>query len=619
MLFVPPAVRSYTISADLMRPDGTQELLVGLQGTRAGYALEVRLDQPDALWVSWANGDVVAGAGGTRLNHVAFMPAVQRAVRTVFTGYLFALFFAALALGLYPVLYGAFAATGETAQDDRGRLDAVLHDRRFRWGFFAAVSLAGLVFTALVATNLLQRIPHVQDDVAYLFQAKMFAAGAFNVPAPPIAIQSFFAEQFLPFFEGKWLSQYPPGHPLMLFLGVLVRAPWLVEPVLASLGLACVFLLGRRLYGTGVGVLAALLGLSSPFWLFLGSSFMSHATGMFFFVTFLLCYARAESEEGRVVWPLLAGFLAGMMFITRELTAVGLLAPIAIYTLICFRRWRWALLPALAGVAVPLGLMAVYNWVQMGNPLRSTYFAWDPHFALGFGSHVGPLGPFTPGDGVWNVYQNLSMLSAQLYGWPYGVALALAFLPFALCAARRWDFLLAACFIGVASAHAFYWAPGLMYGPRYYYEALPALFLLTARGAFELGRLPLRIWPSMGLPRDVTLAAFFPAVLLAVLLVFNLRFYLPQQIPLYRGYNFSSNSELQAVQNANIHHAIVFVESPEGRWTDYGNVFFANDPHLDGDIIYARDEGPNDSLLYKYFPGRAHYRLLGTSLTRLSP
>lgn len=616
-LFAPIASSSYTLSADLLRPDGTQAILVGLQGVSHGHALELRFDQPDALWITWSAGNFVTGEGGGRLNHVALIPEIQRVVRTIWTGYLFALLFAAVAIGLYFILLTLFTVTGDDANDEWAHVHRIIGTGRFKWGFFALVGGTGTLATGLVATNLLERIPHVQDDVAYLFQAKMLAGGAFHVPAPPVAIRSFFAQQFMPFYHGEWLSQYPPGHPLLLMLGVLVGAPWLVEPVLASLALGCTYLLGRRLYGNEVGILAALLGLSSPFWLFLGASFMSHATGMFFAVTFMLCFSRAE-DDTRNLWPFLAGFLAGMAFITRELTAIGIFTPFALYALLFYRRWRWAFVPAVLGAAIPLGFLLLFNWVQMGNPFRSTYYAWDPNFAIGFGNHVGPLGPFTPADGIWNIYQNLSMLLPQLYGWPYGVALAFAFLPFVLCAARRWDYLLAASFLSVAAVHALYWAPGLMYGPRYYYEALPALFLLTARGVYELFRLPLRVSPHLRLPRDPVLAAFLPVILLSALLVFNLRFYLPAQIPLYQGYNFSSAAELHTVQNAGIHHAIVFVASPDNKWTDYGNVFFANDPRLNGDIIYARDEGPDDSLLFRYFPGRTHYRLEGTTLTRLT-
>jgi hypothetical protein len=45
-------------------------------------------------------------------------------------------------------------------------------------------------------------------------------------------------------------------------------------------------------------------------------------------------------------------------------------------------------------------------------------------------------------------------------------------------------------------------------------------------------------------------------------------------------------------------------------------VFSANDPLLQGDVIYARDLGDaQDRKLLPDFPGRSYYRLQGTTLT----
>ena len=36
--------------------------------------------------------------------------------------------------------------------------------------------------------------------------------------------------------------------------------------------------------------------------------------------------------------------------------------------------------------------------------------------------------------------------------------------------------------LAVAGGYVAYWASGIAYGPRYFYAALPALVILTARG-----------------------------------------------------------------------------------------------------------------------------------------
>ncbi|GAC1321930.1 MAG: hypothetical protein NVS2B16_28070 [Chloroflexota bacterium] len=617
-LFSPVLRPPYTLTLHSVRPDGSMRVLVNLGPDNSGFALEIRYDQPDLLWSRWSAGTEGPGVGASQLHEMYFVSQVQRAARAALPAYLFAVLFAALAIGAYPIVMTAI--NGFTAGRDE-ELDAVRHwfdAPAFQWTFPVAIVVAALGATTSVSAHLLSRIPHVQDSVAYLFQAKIFAAGMLSAPAPPAQLRSFFLEEYMPFHGSAWFSQYPPGHPLMLALGVLVGTPWLVEPVLASAALGLVYVLGRRVYNSGTGALAAVLGLTSPFWLFLGSEFMAHPTGLFFGTACLVCFAFAEERGGRM-WPLLAGLAGGMLVLTRQITAVGLLGPLVPYAFFFSRRHWQNYTPALVTFAIPVLFLFVYNWVQMGDPFQSTYGAWNAFYTLGFGPHKAPFGDFTPGDGAWTAYQNLSMLSPQLFGWPYGIALCFMTMPFILGAAQRWDLLLLGCFGGIVVIHAFYWCACLMYGPRFYYEALPPMLLLTARGAYELFRLPMRVWRFAGLPRDETVAALFPGLLIACLVIVNVRFYLPTQFNLYDNYNFSSAAELQAVERAHVHRALIFVVSnPPGFWSSYGNVFFENDPHLKGDVIYAHDLGPKNRLLYRYYPGRRHYRLNGSSLIRIS-
>lgn len=619
-LFGPIFASSYTLSLEAVRPDGTQTVLVGVDGRGHGIALQLRFDQPDAIWLTWSNGSFVGGLGGMPLHRLSFVPDLQRVARVNLTPYLFALILLALSYGCYSLLSVALHSLPFLEY----RPPAWQLFRRHRTLtklFFFLIVFAGLLETGLVSTYLLHRMPHVQDSVAYLFQAKIFALGAFHVVAPPVAIRSFFFEQFVPFYRDQWFSQYPPGHPLMLAIGVLAGAPWLVEPLLASLSLGLVFLLGRTVYGQTVGLLAAGLGLTSPFWLFLGSSFMSHATGMFFVTGCYFCFAKLEkTSRGR--WAAGAGFCAGMALLTRQATAIGALGPLLLYALFWGKRSRRSYIPAVIGFAVPLGFLLLYDYVQMGDPFQTTYAAWDPRWLFGFGPHgqPGPASgdPFTAGDGVWNDYQNLAMLSAQLFGWPYAMAPALAVIPFLAGRARRFDWLLLASFAGLVLIHTFYWSAGLMYGPRYYYEGLPALLLLTARGIEELCRLPYEIRIPFTLTGKPVIALLFPGVLLITLFWFSLALYMPAQMRLYNNYNYSTTTELTAVARRHVHHALVFVVSePAGFWASYGNVFFANDPRLRGDVVFVRDEGARDRFLYSYFPKRRYYRLSGAHLVAL--
>lgn len=270
----------------------------------------------------------------------------------------------------------------------------------------------------------------------------------------------------------------------------------------------------------------------------------------------------------------------------------------------------------LAGAALPAGALFLYNWRLTGSPLLNPYNLWWSFDKLGFDWMGGPYG-FGPTQGLWNTSLNLQALFAHLFGWPFYLTLALAVMPFLLGRANRWDVLFAGAGLAVIVAYGFYWAPGIMYGPRYYAPAAPWLILLTARGFQELSRWPLR---ALFLGEVDRLAAFVgPAALAVVLLGYNLTVYLPSQLPVYRGYNFVSGASLQAVRKANIHHALIFVVShPTDEWWSYGEVFSANDPLLRGDILYARDRGVADRALIHLYPGRRAYRLDVTTLSLLT-
>jgi hypothetical protein len=614
MLLPAPPTNSYTLSADLLRPDGTQGILVGIDATDSGYILAIRADQPDALWFAWKHGRILQPLGGT-LMHVQTVPMIQRDVRLILGSAMAAFAIILLIPPAYLLPLGLLRLLGESSTDTAAA---------GQWYARAAAVSAGvlavgaLIATGLIASNLLQRMPHVQDSVAYLFQAKTLALGRVSVPAP--RFPAFFTEEFIPVYHGQWFGKYPPGWPVLLAVGVLLHAPWLVNPVLSAANIVLIYLIGREVYGAGIGLLAAALTLSSPFFLFLGSSFMAHSATLFYLSAFTLLLVRwmrrieKGADDRLSLVP--AGFLLGMGFITRQLDAVAFAAPFTTLILVpAIRRRVMAVRWLVLGGAVPGIALLLYNWDLTGDPLRSPYSLWWSFDHLGFGASTGMYG-FTPGLGFWNTSYNLEMLQAHLFGWPFYLTLAPALIPFILGRATRWDAVFGLSAGCVMVAYIFYWAPGVMYGPRYYYVAIPWFALLTARGLEELYRWPLRL-PFRWRP-DRLAALLVPTILLTVLLLYNTRIYLPAQLPVYDGYNSVNAGPLDAVAAAGVHHALVFVATSQtGGWYDYGELFEGNSPLLDSDVVYARDLGAQNRRLMRLYPGRAYYRLQGTQLSRI--
>lgn len=482
------------------------------------------------------------------------------------------------------------------------------------YAFLALLFVGAIALSCSVAYFLLERIPHVQDSVAYLFQAKTFALGRLWVPTPPKP--EFFEHEFILNYEGKWFSKYPPGHAAVLALGVLAGQPWLVNPIVGALTLLVVFCLGREVYGKQVGLLAACLGLVSPFWVFMSGSQMAHPTALFFLSLFALFFVRGERGRGWGYYPL-AGACLGMGVLIRPWTAVGIAAPFGIWALfVLLRHWPakvWRYLSLLLVLAGFCGLLLAYNAAVTGNPLQNPQELWWPFDRVGFGEGIGGHGPHTVEAGLWNTQRNLTEMMTHLFGWPAYLTLAFALAPFALHRANRWDALFLAAWLSLVAAYVAWWADGVMYGPRFHYESLTFLLLLTARGVWIVGEQGARFAaillkrgrPALERGRGLALA------IVGLLVVLNLVAYMPGQWKLYHGYNYVNAGSIDAVRAAGIHNALVFTQVGKWyEWWNYGSVFSSNSPLLDSDVVYARDLGlDKDRELMQLYPDRKYYLL----------
>ena len=119
----------------------------------------------------------------------------------------------------------------------------------------------------------------------------------------------------------------------MLIPTLWAGMPWLTNALSYGASLALIYLSGLRMFGLRTATWAGLLGLVSPWALFMSGSYMSHPTTMLWAALFLyaLVGMKLAPELGRVpflrpayAWGLLAGFAIGMAFITREWTALGI-------------------------------------------------------------------------------------------------------------------------------------------------------------------------------------------------------------------------------------------------------------------------------------------------------
>jgi 4-amino-4-deoxy-L-arabinose transferase-like glycosyltransferase len=495
----------------------------------------------------------------------------------------------------------------------------------------ALCCLAAFLGAAWVSSSVFERLPHTEDESAFLFQAQTLASGRLVADAPEFP--RAFSIPFIIVRDGMWFGKYPPGYPTVLAAGVLAGQPWLVNATFAALCVLLIYLLARRLYGFPTAILSAMLLTVSPFFLLQSGSLLSHVVSLFWTLLFLLLYPLARSQQGWLL-SLATGAALGMLFITRPLTAVGVALPFVLWTLVSIARERRigrTYLLMLVAVLPFIGGYLAYNDYTTGSPFRTAYELWWPFDHIGFGPEVGING-HDLNDGLRNTRINSNSLASYLFGWPGrsslvpALAVVLASLStVSLRAFRRfrktmrspqdcvlspegWDLMLAGVVLGVMLVHVFYWTPGQMYGPRYFMEAVGPLVILTAR-CFEQLAHALSVLVARFLPRirESTTAAY----MLAGIVLFGLTLYAhlswaPNEFDRFRGWNGITGHDLAIVEAYDPSNAVVLVQRDS--WTDYAPFFTRNVPSLDGDVVYASNRGSvENQLLMSAYPGRSIY------------
>jgi len=472
--------------------------------------------------------------------------------------------------------------------------------------------LVAFVATAAVAYFAFERLPHLEDEVAYLFQGRTMALGRLTVPAPDTP-QAFWTP-FVLDYQGHRFGKYPPGWPGVLAVGVLAGAPWLVNPLLAALSLYLIYRLGQTLYDERAGLLAATLGLASPLFLVLSGSFLSHLVSLVWLLLFSLWFLW--TVQGRSPWFALgAGLALGLAFLTRSLTAVAYAAPFVLYSLaqVIRRRPHWprTLLIAAAGGAVA-ALLPAYQWAVTGDQWLNPYLLWWPYDRLGFGPGVGAMPGGHSIQYAWlNLKQDLSRTATDLLGWP-----ALSWVPLVLGLAlrprRARDWSLPAPFACLVIAYLFYWigSPARLWGPRYYFEGFGGLWLLGAVGL-------LKVWDWAGKQRQLWLQPLLVAALAAIL-AGALAANLPYRLGEAHGFYGITRSQLDPIEEAGLHDALVIVYAE--RWLEYGAMLGEASPLLNDDVVYARGQGEEyDAAVMALYPDRTVYYLKDGILSRDPP
>ncbi|TMV07036.1 hypothetical protein FGK63_13060 [Ruegeria sediminis] len=469
---------------------------------------------------------------------------------------------------------------------------------------FAAVVSAVLAWTAF------DRVPHVQDELAYLFQARTFAEGALWSPAPPEAAQPALEFYLLDVHEGKWIGVPAPGWAFVLTVGVLIGAPWLINPLLTGASVWLAHDILRRAVSRERADLVALLMATSPWVLATGATLMTHATAlvMVLLAWWCLLCAGAGSSRRDAVLALVAGLALGWVFVTRPLDGLIIGGLTGLWLL---RRlpggFGQVLACALGGIASG-SVFLLFNYAVTGDALltpQADYLSryWpDTQNAFGFGANVGPPAKMwgaldiwighSPAEGLLNLFNGFASLNLELLGWTFGslVPVWIAFIWRKRLTGFDWAML--AVFSALVGALFFYWFTGTFYvGPRYWHTALLPAFVLAAAGIEEVRR---------RLPDESR--GRLNCIILLLCAVSVVSFASWRGVSKYSGYGGYSGDIRRQAQAEDLGNSLVFVTTQR----DIGSALYLNDPFLPPDKpIFLRDLGPEqNAAVIAAFPGR---------------
>ena len=363
------------------------------------------------------------------------------------------------------------------------------------------IACLALLLYLWIARDVFSARPLLIDEVAQVFQARIFADGALYQPAPQHP--EFFSSLHILNLDGKLFSQFPAGGPAMLALGALIGAEWMIGPVFGAMSVVLFGALVRHLEPRpGVALAALLLFAFAPFAAFMSGSHMNHVTGLTWLLAGLVGLVRVTSRSvPRIRDGLLVGVGFGMAATIRPSDAFVFALPAGCWLLgRAFRSGSWrAVAGAVIGIAGPVVALLGVNAVTTGSPLTFGYTAyWGVGHDMGF--HATPWGDqHTPARGLELLNLYFVRLQSYLFETPLPsllpVIAALAFTR-RIGAFDRYLFVSGGLLVAFYFA---YWHDGYYLGPRFMFALVPLLALWTARGF----ALVAERWPSPRVQRGL--------------------------------------------------------------------------------------------------------------------
>jgi len=422
------------------------------------------------------------------------------------------------------------------------------------------------------------------DENAYLFQAKIFSQGFLTVPSHPL--KEFFNNDHI-VNNGRMFAIYPPGVPFLLYLGMLLSAPWLVGPLFASASLVLFYVIFCRHNPPHIAFLAACSIALSRFFITFGASYHSHPPALFFTVLAIFLYEKLEScGRGSIYF----GAVLGMAFIIRPFTAV-LLAFVLMFELV-FKLLSTkqqtgnisnvlrlkSITTAAAGFLPFFAVFCAYNYHLTGNMLKMGYLVSDDIQFIGLQGNL-IFGLKSILYACWRLFDGLFAIPT-----PVGLFLTALGVYKAGKDGRRYFFIFLTT-VAVCSTMRFYQF-------RYFYSFAFFLHIYVFIGFEAFIALFIKYKKRTGIVHSQWLMSV--SVVFAILT-------LSKSVRVKKRWLEKVTTPYRLVKKEGLKNSIVFLGSTS---YVYPMFYSRNSPKLNDTVLYVLDLGNKNKKLIKYYGGR---------------
>jgi hypothetical protein len=437
------------------------------------------------------------------------------------------------------------------------------------------------LITILVATIGLKQFPNSADEFAYLFQAEQLSDGKLWDAVHPKP--DFFEFHHLAQKDGKWVSRFPPGWPLVLSVAFIFEIPpFAINALIGVIVLGIFYKLMDRFYGERIAIWSVFILAFSSFFIFNAASYFSHTVSLLEGLLFIY-FSHRYLQTKRLWYTLLAGFALGMLVMTRQLTAVVFFVPLCAYLLYQLRIRALPPLFLIGLGALPfVGAFLWYNQKITGDPLMPVTVWTNADEALGF------VKGHTPVKGLKFTFKRLMMF--LYYTSPALLVLYFLYLferlkNFKRILSNPGDYLFLLLIIGY---FFYYHSGGNQYGPRFYLEGFPFLIGFVVARVLRMNTRWAKVFLFCGL---------IYSIVKIPLITYREHQVIEERMDVY-----------SLVEEQGINNAVVFISSETGIIRPMPvEDLNRNDRHYENDVIYARDLGAENLTLMKHYSTKDFY------------